>query len=323
MRIGHFLLKNSKNEPVNWGMNDAINFVKELIIDNHILLPSDLDKIELLRTIDNTHNIKVFLDKLLTENHEIRGFRMKNPLLNVNLSNHLYKEQILISPEVPYLKSGNNSEDNFPIPNFFSLEKSDSNNDILYLCKERTLTPKNFVLVLKTHKENKVFGVISLLDPNTNETLKVSDPLAKSIITKKNTLVENGINCMISNQSVISNNEGESIPEHYFAEFMQEQSNDLHAFLRFGKSLNDNFSIWVESRNWKNYLHYKNHDGSDNFQSRMSEEGYSQDEIYKFEKDMLIAARQDRNDERDSLNWNNYNDQLDMDQQSQDFWEGG
>lgn len=318
MRIGHFLLKNSKNEPVNWGMNDAINFVKELIIDNHILLPSDLDKIELLRTIDNTNNIKVFLDKLLSENHEIRGFRMGNPLLNLNLSNHLYKEQILISPEVPYLKSVNNSEDNFPIPNFFTLEKSYSNNDILYLCKERTLTPKNFVLVLKTHKENKVFGLISLLDPNTNETLKVSDPLAKSIIAKKSTLVENGIHCKISNQSVISN--GESILGHYFGELMQESSNDLHAFSRFGISHNNNFSIWVESRNWNNYLHYKNHDGSDNFQSRMSVEGYSQDEIYKFEKEMLIAARQDRNDEKDFLNWGSYNDQLDMDQQSPEFW---
>lgn len=320
MRIGHFLLKNSKNEPVNWGMNDAINFVKELIIENHISLPSDLDKIELLRAMENTHNIKGFLDKLLTENHEIRGFRMGKPLLSVILKNHLYKDQILISPEVPYIKFGNNSEDNFPIPNFFMLEKSHSNNDILYLCKERTLTPQNFVLVLKTHKENKVFGVISLLDPNTNETLKGSNPLAKALIGKKETLVENGINCMISNQSVISNSEGESIPEHYFAELMQEQSNDLHAFLRFGKSLNDNFSIWVASRNWKNYLHYKNSDGTNDFESRMSEEGYSQDEIYNFQKNQLISARQDRDDDRDYLNWNNYNDQLDMDQQSPEFW---
>jgi hypothetical protein len=52
----------------------------------------------------------------------------------------------------------------------------------------------------------------------------------------------------------------------------------------------------------------------------MSEEGYSQDEIYKFEKDMLIAARQDRNDERDYLNWESYNDQLDMYQQNPEFW---
>jgi cysteine sulfinate desulfinase/cysteine desulfurase-like protein len=41
-----------------------------------------------------------------------------------DLKNHLYKDQILISPEVPYIKFGNNSEDNFPIPNFFILEKS-------------------------------------------------------------------------------------------------------------------------------------------------------------------------------------------------------
>jgi hypothetical protein len=156
---------------------------------------------------------------------------------------------------------------------------------------------------LKSHKENKVFGVISLLDPNTNETLKGSDPLAKALIGKKETLVENGIHCKISNQSVISNSEGEIIQGHYFAELMQEQSNDLHAFTRFGKSLNDNFSIWVKSRNWENYLHYKNSDGTNDFKSKMSEKGYSQDEIYKFEKDMLIAARQDRDDERDYLNW--------------------
>jgi hypothetical protein len=35
---------------------------------------------------------------------------------------------------------------------------------------------------------------------------------------------------------------------------------------------------------------------------------------------MLIAARQDRNDEKDFLNWGSYNDQLDMDQQSPEFW---
>lgn len=52
----------------------------------------------------------------------------------------------------------------------------------------------------------------------------------------------------------------------------------------------------------------------------MSEEGYSQDEIYNFQKNQLISARQDRDDDRDYLNWNNYNDQLDMDQQSPEFW---
>jgi hypothetical protein len=321
MRIGHFLLKNSKNEPVNWEMTDAINFVKELIINDHIALPSNFDKMKLLNTIDKTHHIKGILDTLLTENHEIRGFKMVKPLLSVILKNHLHKEQILISPEVPYLKSGNDFEDNYPIPNFFMLEKSNSNSDILYLCKERTLTPKNFVLVLKSHKENKVFGVISLLDPKTNETLKVSDPLAKALLSKKNTLVENGIHCKISNNPVISN--GESIPAHYFAELMEESSNDLHAFSRFGTASNDNFSIWVESRNWNNYLHYKYSDGTDNFESRMSEEGYSEDEIFKFQKNRLMEANRDIDDDKDYLNWGSYNDQLDMDQQSQDFWEGG
>lgn len=87
---------------------------------------------------------------LLEENTIIKGFKITDePYTNVH--QNLFQDKVKFSSQ------------EFPcFPNQFILERTNCKSDKLYLCKLRTLNPTKFRLVLKTHKENIIVGVLPL-----------------------------------------------------------------------------------------------------------------------------------------------------------------
>lgn len=87
---------------------------------------------------------------LLEENTIIKGFKITDkPYTNVH--QNLFQDKVKFSSQ------------EFPCNgNQFILEQTNCKSDKLYLCKLKTLNPNKFRLVLKTHKENQVVGIIPL-----------------------------------------------------------------------------------------------------------------------------------------------------------------
>ena len=76
------------------------------------------------------------------------------------------------------------SSKEFPcFPNQFILEQTNCKSDKLYLCKLRTLNPNKFRLVLKTHKENIIVGVLplnlSIDGKKVNDKTEISIPTSE------------------------------------------------------------------------------------------------------------------------------------------------
>ena len=321
---------------------------------------------------------------LLDENMAINGFKMtKNPYCkqhqnlfqdNYKIEGNLYWDQLINQEE---------------FINSFILEKTDKKEDILYLCKKRSCNPYNFRLVLKSHQENNIIGILFPKNDGNliKKELQVEVPIdileiehfmqfsdedifrdylskeRKQLIETKIQLKDKGVSkTWISVQGFfrgglkgkglieceIGNKRAEKIKKIklkgketnvYFGtiiklkfdnNFVNEppEQNCFGQFLRtcISKQGIIYFMVYYVLDSWLKYGETKTYEMPpfNLYEEKYAEQGYSEEEInnmYRNEEAKNIQSyRNDQLSERNDLNWNNYNDQLDMDQQSQDFW---
>ena len=329
-----------------------------------------------------------FID-LLDENIAINGFKMtKNPYCkqhqnlfqdNYKIGGDLYQDYWDWYEEI-------NQEEYI---NSFILEKTDKKEDILYLCKKRSCNPYKFRLVLKSHQENNIIGILfPKNDGNLIEKeLQVEVPInileiehfmqfsdedifrdylskeKKQLTETKIQLKEKGVTkAWISVQGFyrgglkgnglieceIGNKRAEKIKKIklkgketnvYFGTINKLKFNDnfvneppehncFGQFLRTCISKQGIIYIMVYYflDSWLKYGETNNNEMPPFYlyKEKYAEQGYSEEEInnmyIKEEAENIKSYRDEQLSERNDLNWNNYNDLLDMDQQSQDFW---
>ena len=214
-------------------------------------------------------DLKILLRIILIENHPIIGFSISKVKYTANIESRF----VSLGLDEFQMETGIYPDDNYS--NQYLLKYKVDSNKTLYLCKEKTLNPINFRLVLKTHKENFVRG-LCILSPAQLEILKDVDvdPLIAFDMLLKNYEKKTGskyinFNGIISNKRV----EIKSDPILYFINIINipifkdgsgkislipKGYGDFDSLVYFKKMtyLTRNFGIVFESEDYNNWLRY-------------------------------------------------------------------
>ena len=214
-------------------------------------------------------DLKILLRIILIENHPIIGFSISKKKYTSNIESRF----VNMSLDEFQMVTGIHSDDDYS--NQYLLKYNIDSNKTLYLCKEKTLNPINFRLVLKTHEENFVRGLF-ILSPIELEILKDIDvdPIIAFETLLKNYEEKTGkkyinFNGIVSNKRV----DLKSDPIMYFINIINipifkdgsgkislvpRGSGDFDNLLYFKKMayLSGNCGIVFESEDYRNWLRY-------------------------------------------------------------------
>ena len=208
MRIGYYWLAKSE-EPLSKDSPEVVKFFEELI-ENDMIEFSEPKKESSLVDRHNTKELRSFIDKakennlsineyikyklkhenlelswlkpLLQENTIIKGFKIsEKPYTYIH--QNLFQRKFKLTKESRWRYMEPNVLDSHWQKNLFILDYTNDKKDKLYLCLKRSFNPLNFRLVLKSHEENQIIGIINLdvsvdgkkIDKNTHIKIPASD----------------------------------------------------------------------------------------------------------------------------------------------------
>jgi len=217
-------------------------------------------------------DIKTLLRNILIENHPIVGFKISKEKYTRNIEARFVNHSL----EEFEVETGIYSEDWYN--NQYLLKHKLNSKKTLYLCKEKTLNPVNFRLMLKTHEEDFLKGLYILSKTDLKKIKGADvDPINAFNKMLKNYEKKTGKKYSKFNGTISNNRVNyKSDPIMYFVNkidipifkdssgkisLVPKGSGDFENLLYFKKmvELSRNIGIIFESedyRNWMKYLDY-------------------------------------------------------------------
>ena len=190
MRVGYYWLAKSE-EPLSQDSPEVVKFFEELI-ENDMIEFSEPKKESSLVGRHNTKELRSFTDKAKENNlsiNEYIKYKLKHENLELSWLKPLLQENTIIKgfkiSEKPYTYIHQNlfqskfklTRETSRTESLFILDYTRDKKDKLYLCKKRSFNPLKFRLVLKSHEENQIIGIINvdIIDKKPQIKIPVSD----------------------------------------------------------------------------------------------------------------------------------------------------